>query len=307
MPCALALAIILSLRPNSEPSYQGKRLSWWVVQYEQNPAGREEAQRAIAQIGTNALPTLLQWINYEEPPWRTKLVDRFDPGGRPPRRITVFLRHVAMGGAGRRARAANEGFMALGTKAHPAIIELATLMGSTRSTFVSRNAMYALANIPGDKVLMVAAGLKSNDSTTRTRAAQCIGFFAEHGSGFEEMDATWALYPLVRALRDADPTVAAAAATSLGKPAFQNYADVTLPALTAALTNANPDVRRSAADSLGLSWEPPPDTLRALERTLSDESLAVRCSATDALHAINQRQPPPKSPSQSDTAQNHKD
>jgi hypothetical protein len=46
-----------------EPIYQGKRLSFWLYQYERG--GEEErnrAQTAIRKIGTNAIPTLLNML-----------------------------------------------------------------------------------------------------------------------------------------------------------------------------------------------------------------------------------------------------
>ncbi len=33
-----------------------------------------EAIRAVQHIGTNALPTLLQWVKGEDPPWKSKLI-----------------------------------------------------------------------------------------------------------------------------------------------------------------------------------------------------------------------------------------
>jgi len=49
-----------------EPTYHGKPLSVWVEEYDKNFLSpdnptRERAKRAICQIGTNALPILLEW------------------------------------------------------------------------------------------------------------------------------------------------------------------------------------------------------------------------------------------------------
>src|SRR5437899_940581 len=56
----VAFAAFFALRPR-EPVYQGKRLSEWLADL--NCAGRgqinQEAENAIRQIGTNALPFLV--------------------------------------------------------------------------------------------------------------------------------------------------------------------------------------------------------------------------------------------------------
>lgn len=49
-----------------EPVYQGKSLSQWLEEYNQNflflnSPIRAQAKSAVGQIGTNALPILLEW------------------------------------------------------------------------------------------------------------------------------------------------------------------------------------------------------------------------------------------------------
>lgn len=64
-----------------EPVYQGKRLSVWLEQYGTNhfptvrdgPLGKE-AETAIRQIGTNAIPTYLRMITTRESPLKLKLM-----------------------------------------------------------------------------------------------------------------------------------------------------------------------------------------------------------------------------------------
>jgi hypothetical protein len=53
---------------NSEPTYNGKPLSYWVQMYSRLDLGfgdEEKAAAAIRAIGTNALPFLLKWTDYE--------------------------------------------------------------------------------------------------------------------------------------------------------------------------------------------------------------------------------------------------
>ena len=80
----LALAVVLVVavlvvvfnweRESSEPVYQGRRLSHWVLELPWNVSakGRSPAEVAVREIGTNALPYLFKWIAYEPAPWRLK-------------------------------------------------------------------------------------------------------------------------------------------------------------------------------------------------------------------------------------------
>ena len=64
-----ALAIMLLLLPRGrEPVYQGHTLSWLIHQWDAKQdtySHKQDAERPIQQIGTNALPTLLDWIRYD--------------------------------------------------------------------------------------------------------------------------------------------------------------------------------------------------------------------------------------------------
>ena len=189
-----------------------------------------------------------------------------------------------MGEAGWRARAAIMGFEALGPAAHPAILELAGLLGS-KSPFVAQNAMYALANLPGQKVLILSEALTNRDSTVRLKAAEYIGHFAAMGSKFDEMDPTPAIPLLVRSLIDEDSKVEAAAARSLGRLGLESARVV--PALTNRLADTNAVVRSAVAEALGSFGEQSEPVARALTRALEDDSLAVRVAASNSLRAIS--------------------
>src|SRR5437660_11441199 len=59
-----------------EPEYGGKRLSEWVEQYADHSDSlgqKAEAADAIRHIGTNAVPYLIEWLQYETPPWKRRL------------------------------------------------------------------------------------------------------------------------------------------------------------------------------------------------------------------------------------------
>lgn len=67
MLCALELIRPLQAQTSEEPSYNGKPLSYWVadvvLESSQMPTPlKEEAKKAIAAIGTGAVPFLVKWI-----------------------------------------------------------------------------------------------------------------------------------------------------------------------------------------------------------------------------------------------------
>ena len=76
----LAGELVAVFRREREPEYGGRKLSEWVMAYSRsstlNPSRENhEAAEAIRQIGSNALPYLLNWMRYEAPLWKTKVLD----------------------------------------------------------------------------------------------------------------------------------------------------------------------------------------------------------------------------------------
>src|ERR1043165_424132 len=71
----LAGLIVVVVGLDREPSYGGRNLSEWVwcLAPTAQPSALAEAEDAIRRIGTNALPCLLKWVEYERPPWKNAL------------------------------------------------------------------------------------------------------------------------------------------------------------------------------------------------------------------------------------------
>ncbi len=75
----LAGVLVVVFSREREPEYAGKRLSEWVESYAATPSAVEgsfefqQADGAIRQFGTNALPYLLNWIRYEPPTTNKRL------------------------------------------------------------------------------------------------------------------------------------------------------------------------------------------------------------------------------------------
>src|SRR4051794_32060954 len=71
--CLAVAALALALWPHErEPEYNGISLSTWLERYKARN-NTLETFAAIRRIGTNGLPFLLRWIQYESPGWRKSL------------------------------------------------------------------------------------------------------------------------------------------------------------------------------------------------------------------------------------------
>lgn len=264
-----------------EPSYQGRRLSEWITSYNSHPRD-QEAGDAIRQIGTDALPSLLRWIEYEEPGWRYRLLHWLD--ARPSGATNDFLRRLFEGPAVARARSAVMGFEALGEKALPAVPDLARILYQARSGLRMQNASSALANLPGDTVLLLAEGLTDKSADTRVSVASYLrGLRVFPKESF--IDPAPAVPLLVKAMNDGDPRIVTAAATSLGRLALQ--VDLSVPALTNKLCSSPTDeIRVAAARALAGFQGQAHTAVPSLVRALSDRSIAVRVAATNALYEV---------------------
>src|ERR1043165_5624744 len=122
----VAVAFAYSLLRSREPSYHGKRLSYWLRQLQSfqgdYPA---EAMTAIRSIGTNAIPFLLEDLEAKDSEWKVKMNDWMaDTFSWRPSHVT----------ANARRRMAASGFFALAPLAEPAIPKLLPLLQDQNET-----------------------------------------------------------------------------------------------------------------------------------------------------------------------------
>src|SRR5690348_12098163 len=85
---ASLLVFLWPERGPKEPRYQGKSLSEWIaraVPIPRAPSMHADAEEAIRHMGTNALPCLLQWLDYQPVWWREKYRSTFMKIKRPQR------------------------------------------------------------------------------------------------------------------------------------------------------------------------------------------------------------------------------
>lgn len=135
-----------SLRgPASEPVYQGKSLRAWLVQLEDadSQVERDKAAAAVRQIGTNAIPTLLQMLREEESPFITTFL-AWRGGWYNPFEIHIW------GGPSDVAQRAAAGFDELGPAAASAVPELARMLDQNISRECTSCIVEALGEIGPD-------------------------------------------------------------------------------------------------------------------------------------------------------------
>ena len=154
--CVAAVTFAIFIRPRErEPEYNGIPLSEWVAHYHIDGYDPQTFE-AIQDIGTNALPCLVRWIQYEKPRWKTALNLLGEKLPSSIQRLPLS-RWLVYDKAERRAELAVEAFRVLGSNARPARDELLRLAfaENPKAPNVQRRATYSLMSIdqpmrPGD-------------------------------------------------------------------------------------------------------------------------------------------------------------
>ncbi|HLH52035.1 MAG TPA: hypothetical protein VKY92_00240 [Verrucomicrobiae bacterium] len=160
----VATWVLVATRADPEPSYEGKPLHYWVNCFSvpKNPksTGREaKATEAIRHMGTNAFPTLLQWLCADSTEVRNYLW----------RRLPLSLRNIKPLGdlvfyspKMRRAEAASRALVSLRADASPALPSVAELFITTTNFVVRTRCWVILREVgaPSVPVLTAAAGDK---------------------------------------------------------------------------------------------------------------------------------------------------
>ena len=174
---ASVLFALLSREP--EPSYQGRSLTQWATAYPNNlfpgwlqdPQEQAEAD-ALLHMGTNVFPLLTKWAVAEPPKW-SKPLD-FLCGKFPSLRGNGLVASV-YSKANRQPMLAQAAFVLLGTKATPALPELARIAADTQKTNQAAHATQAIDTILVALPLPVLNTLLTNrDPTIRARATKRI-------------------------------------------------------------------------------------------------------------------------------------
>jgi len=270
--CLLAglAALMLLDRHANEPQYQGRPLSYWLLQAEAT-LSPDLAQAALNEAGTNAVPHLLKWIQYEPPRWRKKLVHN---------RLGTFLRPLTHTRQESLAVASCNDFPMLGTNAFAAIPKLVMLIHNTNAPLTAVWALHALGRLGTNGLLPIISAMQDPRYAFRFPAVAAIA------SGGQQPASLPTITPvLVQCLKDVtDLRIPEMAAMSLGNNAYAP--DLSIPALTNCLASPDPILRSVAAGSLAHFAGQATDALPILTQALADTDPRVRNAATNAITAI---------------------
>jgi len=241
--------IVVVVRPDREPSYGGRNLSQWVARIDGTAKSdtTKEAAEAIRHIGTNALPYLLKWIQYERPPWKNAL--HRITGGRL-ERYDFLLDHKNE----IRAEHAMKAFRVLGPQACGAIPELLRLMNDSNRSWSAGRATFTIVGMGTNArpVLPTLIAMLTNDSLAR-RTMYALGEL--------KLEPQLVVPALTNCLLRSNATIRFYAAHALCQ--FGGDARSAVPALVRALNDSNGRVQHWASNAL-VAIDP-----QALEQSLN--------------------------------------
>ncbi len=226
---ALLAAVIVLMR-SSEPRARGRSLSSWVNSLPGTGTAPRAAAAALREIGTNAIPPLLQLLRTKDSPEISKLNELL--------RKQSLIRFHFREASEKRAKAV-AGFNALGSIAKPAIPELVELFNDPESALP---ALRALNEIGPDAVLPLTQALSHTNSEVRDLAADLL---SRHGAAHPKI----AVPALLQAMRDPDEFVRSTAAKSLCR--IEHDPGKVIPALIARLEDPSRVVGVAVAECLG--------------------------------------------------------
>jgi HEAT repeat protein len=266
---AAAASLTALLARDRQPTYQDRPLSAWLEIYGSHPDDPQPAISALRQIGTNAIPFLLQWISYEPSPLRTqfdKLLEKVPDRWRP---------HW-LESPGNRSYDAALAFRMLGDAGSPAIPQLSKQAATTTDEQGIQCATIALGGIGVAALPALLATTTNSQKMARYFAVEAIATLGE--------SALPALPTLIKSLEDLQVEVCCSAADALGRLALAPA--TCIPALTNLLTNPDPARRAYAARGLAGFAAAARQAAGPLQKALQDPDGWPRDEARKALDAI---------------------
>lgn len=282
MIATIGIGCVLFFSGDSEPAYDGRPLSEWVVMIgvKKNPSlytesEKEAATEAIQAIGTNALPHLIQWLAYEPTGLRRFVFENFQkvPNRflRNPSVLLVTFKPLI------RALGAEESFSILGPSAASAIPALTQILHSTNYSIGPRyNAVSALARI-GPSAMTAMTNILATAPHDEQRWV--LNFFARMGT-----NAAPAVPALIHQVHHGDMRTAELSAETLGT--LRLVPDEAVPALIDGLADPNSRMRAAAAKALGSLGSLAIIALPALNQLETDPDQGVSRAARAAITAI---------------------
>ena len=268
---------LIALLGSREPSFQGRKLTLWLRDFDGwDGLSDVPVSKALQEIGTNAIPTLLGTMRTRDTRLRQcvialdskqslirfQSVVRLDPSPQPSRRWRAV-----------------DAFSVLGPAGRPAIPALERLL---RDADTAPEAASALARIGPETLPLIVQAVTNSNNRIRSGAIFGLAYLGPRGSA--------AIPALIAALGDQDDYVRASAAWALGLVGANDPAVV--PPLLKSAADPSPNVRAKVAESLGavgISSEP---AVAVLRRGLADADLSVRKFAGNSLRQLTHSQTP---------------
>jgi HEAT repeat protein len=278
------IGVLLYVSRTNEPSFQGRALSQWLEDIEnaRDDQAAEPANNAVRQIGTNAIPYLLEMMRAED----SQLKETFN--------TLVARAHIyrfRIPDASGKHACAFVGFCALGPQAGSAIPELTVLVNNPK---LARFAAAALIYISPDGVKAATSGLENTNALVRREILGVLGTagivrFTTNATparmAILGAQAEFAVPPMIRALSDSDELTRARAATSLGL--LGQKPEIVVPALIRNLAETNGwRVPVSAAKGLSRFGTNAGAALPALKAIAGHPDSRVREAVATAIQSI---------------------
>ena len=266
------LSILAGIAADQEPSYNGRLLSQWLVDLQLGQVGDNPTEVAVRAMGTNAIPTLLKWISYEQSP-----SERSSPSEETGRRSYTLSPEE-------RAVRTKYAFAFLGSAARPAIPELTRLARTSSGPDRAQRCADSLAYIGRESIPSLLSLATKGPPVTRRCAIDALARFAGD-------PAAAAVVPvLITCLDDTNKVVPIYGAAELTLLSLRLPA-VVAPALTNALRSPSARTRLRVVQCL-LLFEAFADTrlpsevpamLPAVRAAMRDPDREVRVGATNVL------------------------
>ena len=287
---AATCAVVLHGSRDQEPRYRGRALSQYLHDYglcgtrEVPWAMREPIAASVKAIGTNALPWLITWLQYEPAPWQTNLEVKLRNAPDALSDHAVLTELTFNRRKLERSMDAVQGFEILGAQATAAAPQLTRLMNDdTQPDDLRRRAADALGCLGVAGLPALTEAMTNSAPRLRLHAIRALSRVRELGANAEAV-----IPPLILRAQDVYGDIAAAAVQTLGR--LDGHAEVVVPALTNAFQSPNREARFWAVRSF-LLWLPQeaPRAAPSLEALRNDPDYLIREDVATILARLQAR------------------
>jgi hypothetical protein len=228
-----------------QPYYKGRSLATWLLLYhdanQRFPADPEPAQ-ALRAMGSRSLPYLVNWLAYERPPWKDKVLATLNGVPPPVKTLSTNLSTRLQKEWARREngyRASLWGFGVLGRTARPAAAELGQLALRGKGPVADRAArvLIDMDTNAAPAIAPLINGLHSPDERVAARAIWLV----------QIVKCAWepAVQPLITTAKEGNPKLRLPAIAALGS--FGDTAAPAIPFLLEASGNLETKVKATEA------------------------------------------------------------